>query len=66
MKNILIIGVDSSKYGSLMSMAVLAKYLNGFGHRVLCVIPKKGSIEQGLKENKIAYRIVPIKKWIFS
>ena len=63
--NILIIGVDSSKYGSPMSMAVLAKHLNAFGHRVLCVIPEKGSIEQVLQDSGVAYRIIKIKKWIY-
>lgn len=62
--NILIVGTDASKYGSPMSMATLAGELIRKGHYVICVIPKKGPIEEILQKENIPYRIIGVKKWI--
>lgn len=62
--NILIVGTDASRYGSAVSMAVLAGELIRLGHHVICVIPKKGPIEGLLQREQVPYRIMGIKKWI--
>ncbi len=62
--NILIVGTDASRYGSAVSMAALAGELIRLGHHVICVIPKRGPIEELLQSKQVPYRIMGVKKWI--
>lgn len=62
--NILIVGTDASRYGSAVSMAALAGELIRLGHHVVCVIPKRGPIEELLQRGQVPYRIMGVKKWI--
>lgn len=62
---VLIIGFDTSLYGSALAMAELGKYLKRNKVEVYATLPQHGPLESRLRDLNISYKVIPYFNWIF-